>query len=134
MAQRHCKIRAMLQRVYNVMKVCNIVATSAPVFRMRGDRGFLGKRNLGRIITREISPNVRFQTRIIRTCIATSTFVSAYLPLSLSLSLARSLFLIIVSSVTTRGEGLYRINFSDDGLHIYRMYVCIARGMNWRLV
>lgn len=75
---------AMLQRVYNVMKVCNIIVTSAPVFRTRGDRGFLGKRNLGRIITCEISPNVRFQTRIIRTCIiATSTSVS--LPLSLSL-------------------------------------------------
>ena len=130
MAQRHCEIRTMLQRVYNVMKVCNIVATSAPVFRTRGDRGFLGKRNLGRIITREISPNVRFQTRIIRTCIVTSAFRLCLFSLSLSLSL----FLIIVSSATIRGEGLYRINFSDDGLHIYRMYICIARRVNWGLV
>lgn len=49
----------------------------AGISHARGNRGFLGKRNLGRIITREISPNVRFQTRIIRTCIATSASVSA---------------------------------------------------------
>lgn len=117
MAQRHCEIRAMLQRVYNVMKVCNIVATSAPgVFCTRGGtRGFLGKRNLERIITREISPNVRFQTRIIRTCIATS-----HPSLPLSLSLPRH---CVKRDDRRRGWGLYRINFSDDGLHIYRMCV-----------
>lgn len=126
MAQRHCEIQAMLQRVYNVMKVCNIIVTSAPVFRTRGGRGFLGKRNLGRIITCEISPNVRFQTRIIRTCII-ATFISVSAPL-LSLSLSSS---SLCQARQGEGEGwyggLYRINFSDDGLHIYHMYVCTAR-------